>query len=99
DDAALPDAGHVAPTSARLTALLDHLLGGTFLVADLETALLLSAGPMAGCRFVTPQGACLEADGRLSAGPLSASQAGGMIQRRAELANLERDIAALSERA
>ena len=83
----------------HIAALLDRLLGNTHLVADLDTATLLSAGPLAGCRFVTACGACLEPDGRLSAGPLSASQAGGMIQRRAELANLEREVADLRVRA
>ncbi|MEZ6233872.1 MAG: AAA family ATPase [Phycisphaerales bacterium] len=91
-----PDAA--ASDAEGVSELLDHLLGRTFLVAGLDTATLLSAGPLGGCRFVTADGACLEADGRLSAGPLSASSAGGLIQRRAELANLEREIAGLRER-
>ena len=80
--------------SARLGAMLDRLLGRTFLVENLDVAMLLIAGPMrnvAGdARFVTPDGTVLESDGRVTAGPTSATgQAGGLLARQRELSELD----------
>ncbi len=92
-------ADRVLPLRAVVTAsasaphgtdiLLNRLLGNTLLVDSIDTALLLSAGPAQGARFVTRSGLVLESDGRILAGPLSqAGEAGGVLARRAELASL-----------
>ncbi|HED53433.1 MAG TPA: chromosome segregation protein SMC, partial [Phycisphaerales bacterium] len=70
--------------------LLDRLLGRTFLVEDLDAAMLLSTGVLgAGARFVTSDGSVLEADGRIIAGPNSVETGGeGVLRRHAELDDL-----------
>lgn len=88
-------------SGVRFRGLIERLLGRTLLVRDLDAALLLSAGPLAGvgARFVTRDGTILEADGRVIAGPAptgEAAQGAGLLQRRAELAELEMKLAALS---
>lgn len=95
---------HVVPLARvvgcadRARPLVDRLLAGTYLVRDLDAAMLLSAGPMqgSGARFVTRTGEVLEADGRVIAGPMSASgEDAGVLRRRAELAELERSLQTL----
>ncbi len=89
-----------------LAALLDRLLGNTYLVLDLDAAMMLSAGPMlgTGARFVTRDGQVLEPDGRVIAGPMTAgegSEGVGVLQRRSELSELDaslRDLGAALER-
>ncbi len=80
-------------------ALLDRLLGATWLVEDRDAATLLAAGPMPGARFVTRDGALIEPDGRLPAGPAGAGagsggaeEGAGVLARRAELAELRAQI-------
>jgi chromosome segregation protein len=87
----------------RYRGLVERLLGHTLLVRDLDAAMLLAWGPLAGvaARFVTRDGAILEADGRVIAGPAPSGAHGeaeghGLLQRRAELAELEMKLAALS---
>lgn len=87
----------------RLVELLDRLLGGAYLVRDLDTALMLSAGPLAGqrCTFVTREGTVLDATGRVLAGPTggeSASAAGGLLRRRAEFEALQVRVGELRAR-
>ncbi|MFK7884483.1 MAG: chromosome segregation protein SMC [Phycisphaerales bacterium] len=78
--------------------LLDRLLGSTVLVDDLDTALLLAAGPMRGhqTRFVTRTGAVLEPDGRVTAGPRGSTESAGMLARRAELREIETELTAVN---
>jgi chromosome segregation protein len=90
--------------NGRMTSLLDRLLARCYLVPDLDTAMLLAAGPMAGFpggrRFVTPGGRAMHADGRVTAGPMVTTEegeTGGLLQRRAEMETLEREIASLGE--
>ena len=73
--------------NARVEALLDRVLATTLLVNDLDTAMLLAAGPLRGikARFVTHAGTVIEPDGRVCAGPAGDSQASGLLARRAEL--------------
>lgn len=87
-----------AGIASQLDRLLDRLLGSTMLVEDLDTALLLAAGPMraATARFVTRSGSVLESDGHVSAGPLGSSESGGMLARRAELRTIEIELASLN---
>lgn len=85
-----------AEAPASLAYLLDRLLGSAYLVDSLDTALLLGAGPMRGCRFVTRDGAVLDAAGSVAAGPAGATgDAAGVLRRRAELESLSVQCAEL----
>ncbi len=90
-DMVSPKAGVDRP--AHVAALLDRLLDRTLLVRDLDAAILLSAGPLAGqnARFVTPDGRVMESDGRVLAGPTGA-ESGGVLQRASELASLQTEL-------
>ena len=76
--------------------LLHRLLGRTYLVENLDTALMLAAAAP-GARFVTRDGSVMEADGRILAGPLGNAQGetGGLLQRRSELAELDAELSRL----
>ena len=83
---------------ARHERLIQRLLGRTYLVRDLDAAMMASAGGVGGdgARFVTRDGVVLEADGRVVAGPLGeAAEGGGLLQRASERHDLEREIAGL----
>jgi len=82
----------------RIEALLDRLLGETYLVPDLDSALLLAGGPLAGRRLVTRDGCVLEADGRIVAGPTGSGESGGVLQQRGEMARLDTELARVRER-
>ena len=76
---------------AEFRALAEHLLGRTFVVDRLETALALARQALAGCVFVTLAGEVVGADARLS---FAATQtADGLISRKAQIRQLmvERD--------
>ncbi len=76
----------------RITPVVRRLLGRTYLVRDLDAAVMLSSGPAAGlnARFVTRDGVVLEADGRVTAGPMRGVEQGeGLLQRRSEMVILE----------
>ena len=79
----------------RVESMLDRVLANTLLVADLDTAMLLSAGPLRGiaARFVTLSGNVIEPDGRVCAGPVSDNPAAGLLARRAELDELTLQLA------
>jgi chromosome segregation protein len=85
------------PLAEAESDLLDRLLGRTWLVQDLDGAMML-AGMLPGARFVTRNGHIMEADGRVQAGPLSGAggEPAGMLQRRSELVELESELARLS---
>ncbi len=78
----------------RVEALLDRLLANSLLVADLDSAILLNAGPLAAtrCRFVTHAGIVLEPDGRLCAGTRSGNESQGLLARQSELQELATHI-------
>lgn len=85
----------------RLRPLIGRLLGRTYLVHDLPTAMHLAVGSLAGraVRLVTADGAVLEPDGRITTGPLTGSSEGeGLLARRSELVELETRIAAINTR-
>lgn len=71
--------------SETINRVLDRLLGATYLVESLDSALLLSALHTRNARFITRDGTILEADGRVHTGPAGPAEAGGVLQRRAEL--------------
>ncbi len=82
-------------------ALLDRLLADTYLVENLDAALMLAAGPLAsrtGIRFVTRRGEVLDHLGRTDAGPAGAEQGVGLIRHHAELAELESSLASVTQR-
>jgi chromosome segregation protein len=88
--------------AAAVGGLLDRVLGRTYLVRDLDAALMVRAGGLLGSeggpvRLVTRDGAVLEADGRVLAGPVSTGEAGGMLQRRSELEDLGREVGTAHE--
>ncbi|MFA6043997.1 MAG: chromosome segregation protein SMC [Phycisphaerales bacterium] len=72
-----------------LVDLLDRLLTHVYMVTDVDAALMLAAGPLAGRRakFVTRDGAVLDADGRVSVGNGKAED-GSILRRRVELERL-----------
>ncbi|HZW10041.1 MAG TPA: AAA family ATPase [Phycisphaerales bacterium] len=86
------------PNPERVEALLDRLLGETYLVPDLDAALLLAGGPLAGRRFVTRDGCVLEADGRIIAGPTGTADSGGVLQQRGEMARLDVELVHIRSR-
>ncbi|MEQ9616486.1 MAG: chromosome segregation protein SMC [Phycisphaerales bacterium] len=96
-----PTTPGVAPISTRVRvesayrAMIDRLLGDTYIVESLDGAMLLAAGPLANtrARFVTRDGTIIEPDGRVIAGPASAEDQGrGILQRRSELTELENQL-------
>jgi len=77
---------HVQP---HAQAAVTRLLRNTAVVADLEAALMLAAGPLAGWRLVTETGQVIEPDGRITVGrPHSATGSDGWLTRRIELQEL-----------
>jgi chromosome segregation protein len=89
---------HARDGDDRVNALLDRVLSGTLLVPDLDSAMLLAAGPLRGvnARFVTHAGTVIEPDGRVCAGPANESQAAGLLARRAELDELSLSLAKIT---
>ncbi|MEM1166680.1 MAG: chromosome segregation protein SMC [Planctomycetota bacterium] len=93
----------------EIAHILDRLLARTLVVADLDAAMLLAAGPLGGplargCwRFVTTDGSVIEHDARVTTGTAATGEGGaGLLQRRTELASLglelssvERELATL----
>ncbi len=53
----------------RIETLLDRLLGQTYLVADMDAALLLASSPLAGRTIITRGGAVLWPNSRIELGP------------------------------
>lgn len=88
---------HSRDPDPRVESLLDRLLLTTLLVSDLDTAMLLSAGPVRGidARFVTHCGTVIEPDGRVCAGPVNDNPASGLLARRAELDELSIQLRSL----
>jgi chromosome segregation protein len=71
--------------------LIRHLLGHTWIVEDLATALELAESTAGrGLQFITVSGEFLDADGSRSIGPLQS--AAGLISRRSELRALEHQL-------
>ena len=73
-----------------------RLLGSTLVVDSLESARLAAQAAPHGYRFVTRDGAVLEADGRVRFG--TARIASGVISRRSELTQLSRELETLKVR-
>ncbi len=69
----------------RVSGLLDRLLSEVYLVPDLESAFMLSAGPLKGATFATRSGERLDPSGRVLAGPAAGGASSGLLARRSEL--------------
>ncbi len=80
-----------------------RLLGGTYVVENLESAFMLAAGPLVGRRFITRRGEILEPDGRVHLpGAVhdpgcNSRVADGWLSRRIELAELRDRLADIDE--
>ncbi len=76
--------------SKELEPLARHLLGTTWLVDSLRTALGLRKLSGAGLRFVTGGCELLERDGSIVLGPAAA--ASGLVSRRSEMVSAQREL-------
>ncbi len=83
-------ADQLASLKTALPGLAEALLGTTWVVDTLDTALRLANGDGCGCRFVTLQGELLEDDGTLFAGTVRSETA--LLTRRSELRRLKNDL-------
>jgi chromosome segregation protein len=101
DTAASPPPPHgTGPPPLPLSALVQcdrpglaaQLLGNTFVVGTLADA-LAHAARQPWCRFVTPRGELLDADGSVTVGPALAGV--GILSRKSELRELRGQLAAL----
>lgn len=84
-----------AETPDAFGGLLDRLLDRTYLVEDVENALLLLAGPLAGTpgvRVVTRRGEVVDRTGAIDAGPAGSQQGEGLIRHAAELTEIETEL-------
>ncbi len=86
---------HLVRCDARIEGVIARLLHNSYLVRDLDAAMMLSSGPLRGARFVTSSGEIYESSGRLVAGVTGEGEAGGLLQRRAELQSLDAEISTL----
>ena len=83
-------ADQLASLKTALPGLAEALLGTTWVVDTLDTALRLADSEGRGCRFVTLQGELLEDDGTLFAGTVRSESA--LMTRRSELRRLKNDL-------
>jgi chromosome segregation protein len=83
--------------SPGFSRILDRLLARCVAAPDLATARRLSKGSLRGYRFVTACGEVLDPQGRVTAGPVSATPGAGLLQRRTELEQLTQRIAELDD--
>jgi chromosome segregation protein len=83
-------ADQLASLKSGHPGLAETLLGTTWVVDTLDTALRLAHGEGQGCRFVTLQGELLEEDGTLFAGTIRSESA--LLTRRSELRRLKNDL-------
>jgi chromosome segregation protein len=82
--------------AAEHAPLVEHLLGRTWIVENLASALELRGSEAAqGVQFVTLSGQLLESDGTLVVGPVQA--ASGLISRRSELRALSQQIVEIKQ--
>lgn len=79
----------------RVEGVIARLLDHVYLVRNLDAAMMLASGPLCGARFVTVEGEVYESTGRLIAGVAGEGEAGGLLQRRAELHSLDAEIETL----
>lgn len=83
-------ADRMVQTEPEFEPLVRHLLGTTWIVDSLQTALGLRKLSGAGLRFVTSQCELLDRDGSLIVGPATA--AAGLVSRHSQLAATTKEI-------
>lgn len=86
--------------ATQLASLLDRLLLRTFIVRDLDAAIMITAGKLLGdapLTLLTSDGCLILPDGRIMAGPLTSAEAGGQLERQSELEELSTEIAFLRD--
>jgi chromosome segregation protein len=91
-------AGVDEPLAAGVAGLLDRVLARTFVVRDLDAALMITAGKLLGdgpLTLLTGDGCLVLPDGRIMAGPLTSAEAGGQLERQSELEELTSEITSL----
>ena len=86
-------ADRMVQADARYAGLVHRMLGATYIVKDLVTALRLTAVAPRGVRFVTKDCQLVEPDGSVVLG--SQFAAGGLVSRRTELRGLRDEIASI----
>lgn len=85
---------HCVRGDAPYIEAIRRLLARTVLVSTLDEALRLSAGMLAGARFVTLAGELVEPDGRVAVGPNAGEEQGeGLLERATELKALQGELA------
>lgn len=86
-----------AQTRAMVERVLDRWFDSTYVVETLEGAVMLSVGPLRGSRLVTRDGAVVEDDGRVLAGPMvdASGEPAGMLLRRTELESIRAEVSTL----
>ena len=103
-----PDASGLVPLlkhvrarddDARVAGLLGRLLGDVYLADNIED---IGAGQWpadcpARARLVTPDGVVIDRAGVMTAGPTTAGEGGGLLQRRTELVQLRKELDWLDE--
>lgn len=85
---------------ARLTKLLDRVLGATLVVPDLDSAVMLSAGPLSSvrARLVTRSGILIDAElGVTGGGSSEDTQDTGILARASELQELDQQLTTITE--
>jgi chromosome segregation protein len=80
---------------AELAPVFEYLLGRVVIVDTLENALRISKELRGGLRYVTPEGEVINAAGAMTGGAFR-NKTANLLERRAEIGKLAREIAALS---
>jgi chromosome segregation protein len=83
-------ADFLVKSASDVPELAEQLLGDTWIVKSLDTALKLAAEGGRGCRFVTLQGEVLDIDGALYVGMVRSETA--LVSRKSELRTLKNDL-------
>ncbi|HVW01616.1 MAG TPA: chromosome segregation protein SMC, partial [Planctomycetaceae bacterium] len=83
-------ADFLVKSASDVPQLAEQLLGDTWIVKSLDTALKLATDAGRGCRFVTLQGEVLDIDGALYVGMVRSETA--LVSRKSELRTLKNDL-------
>jgi chromosome segregation protein len=87
-----PDEDAPASEPSGINRLLDRLLDRVYLTDSVERAVELAANAEPGTRFITPTGQVIDTAGRVTAGAANDDPTAGVLQRRSELADIERQL-------
>ena len=90
-------ASKVVETKEEYKKAVDYLLGGILIAKDLDTALQVARNDKGGWRIVTLDGEMITPGGAISGG-FQPKERSGLLQRRRELAELQKEIEVSRER-